>query len=146
VVMKSSIFWRYNAVQSVESSSYSETFGWLSMDYTAFQKIERFISVVVKVKLSLCLTNFTLRHEDVWGTGYIDLHLLDLSNSWRSVVSFTTRPLYPRYLLNRWLGEPQSRSGRCGENSSPYRDSNSDLSVIQPVASRYTGSLFCCRC
>jgi hypothetical protein len=27
VVMKSSIFWRYNAVQSVESSSYSETFG-----------------------------------------------------------------------------------------------------------------------
>jgi len=34
-----------------------------------------------------------------------------------SAVSFTTRPLYPRenkprYQLNRWLGGPQSRSGR----------------------------------
>jgi hypothetical protein len=25
-----------------------------------------------------------------------------------------------------------------GKNSLPYRDSNSDLSVVQPVASRYT--------
>jgi hypothetical protein len=35
---------------------------------------------------------------------------------------------------------PQSRSGRLGvrENSSPYLDSNSDPSVVQPVASRYT--------
>jgi hypothetical protein len=42
------------------------------------------------------------------------------------VVSFTARPLYPhrnspRYLLNRMLGGPQSRSGRGGEekNSQP---------------------------
>jgi hypothetical protein len=45
------------------------------------------------------------------------------------------RPLYPRgksprYPLDR-LGEPQNRSGRREE------DSNSDLSVVQPVASRY---------
>jgi hypothetical protein len=44
----------------------------------------------------------------------------------------------PRYPLDRRLGGPQSRSGRRGENSCPYRDSNSDPSVVQPVASRYT--------
>jgi hypothetical protein len=40
--------------------------------------------------------------------------------------------------LARRLSGPQSRSGRRGENSWPYRDSNSDLSVVQPIASRYT--------
>jgi hypothetical protein len=44
----------------------------------------------------------------------------------------------PGYPLDRRLGGPQNRSGRRGENSWPYRDSNSDLSVVQPVASRYT--------
>jgi hypothetical protein len=43
----------------------------------------------------------------------------------------------PRYPLDRTLGGPQSRSGRR-KNSWPYRDSNSDSLVIQPVASRYT--------
>jgi hypothetical protein len=50
----------------------------------------------------------------------IDPHFLDLDTSWRSVVSFTPRPLYPRgksprYPLDRRLGGPQSRSGRRGE-------------------------------
>jgi hypothetical protein len=53
------------------------------------------------------------------------------------------RPLYlrrksPHYSLDRKLGGPQSRSWRRGGNSWPYRDSNSDPSVVQPVASRYT--------
>jgi hypothetical protein len=34
--------------------------------------------------------------------------------------------------------DSRARSGRRGENSLPYRDSNSDPSVVQPVASRYT--------
>jgi hypothetical protein len=38
------------------------------------------------------------------------------------VVGFTAKPLYPRYPLDRKLGGPQSRSGRCGEEQ--YRDSN----------------------
>jgi hypothetical protein len=37
----------------------------------------------------------------------------------------------PRYPFYRRLGGPQSRSG-------PYRDSNSDPAVVQPVASHYT--------
>jgi hypothetical protein len=46
--------------------------------------------------------------------------ILDLGTIWRRVVSFTSRPLYPRgknlwYPLNRRLGEPQSRYGRCEE-------------------------------
>jgi hypothetical protein len=61
-----------------------------------------------------------LRHEGVWRSGCIDPHFLDLGTSWRWVVSFRPRPLYPRgnsprYALDRRLGAPQSRSGRCGE-------------------------------
>jgi hypothetical protein len=71
---------------------------------------------MVKVKLCLCLTNEALRHEGVWGSGCIDPHFLDLGTSWRRMVSFTPRPLYPRgksprYPLDRRLGGPQSRSG-----------------------------------
>jgi hypothetical protein len=73
-----------------------------------------------KVELSLCLTNLTLRHEDVWGSGCIDPGFLDLGTIWRSVVSFTPRPLYPcgkspRYPLDRRLGGPQNWSELCGE-------------------------------
>jgi hypothetical protein len=46
--------------------------------------------------------------------------ILDLGTCWRWAVSFTPRPLYPRecrrrYPLDRRLGGPQSRFGRCGE-------------------------------
>jgi hypothetical protein len=41
------------------------------------------------------LTNYALRHEDVWRSGCIDTHFLDLGTSWRFVVSFTPLPLYP---------------------------------------------------
>jgi hypothetical protein len=39
-----------------------------------------------------------------------------------------------------WTPKPVWTTWRR-ENSGPYRDSNSDTSVVQPVASRYTGSL-----
>jgi hypothetical protein len=73
-----------------------------------------------KEKFSLCLTNQALRHEGVWGSGFIDPHSLDLGTSWWRVVSFTPLTLYPwgnspRYALYRRLGGPQSRSGRCGK-------------------------------
>jgi hypothetical protein len=59
------------------------------------------------------ITNSALRHEDIWGSGCIDPHFLDLGTSWRWVVSFTPWPLYPqgkrpRYPLDRRLGEPQN--------------------------------------
>jgi hypothetical protein len=44
-------------------------------------------------------------------------------------------PLYP---LDRSLGGPRSTYGRSGENSWPYRDSNYNSSVVQPVTGRYT--------
>jgi hypothetical protein len=61
------------------------------------------------------------------------------------VVSFTARPLYSRvkshrYPLDRRLGGPQSQSGRLGEEKilDPSGTRNSDPSVVQSVASRYT--------
>jgi hypothetical protein len=79
-----------------------------------------FVCIIKKVKLFLCITNYALRHEDVWGSGYTDPFILELGTSWRRAVSFTPLPLYslgksPRYPLDRRLGGPQSRSGRCGE-------------------------------
>jgi hypothetical protein len=73
-----------------------------------------------KVKLSLCLTNYALRHEGVLGSVCIYPHCLDLGTSWRWVVRFTPLPLStrgksPRYPLDRRQGGPQSRSGRRGE-------------------------------
>jgi hypothetical protein len=43
--------------------------------------------------------------------------ILDIGTRYMQVVSYTSRPLYPRekdprYPLDRWLGGPQSRSGR----------------------------------
>jgi hypothetical protein len=34
---------------------------------------------ILKVKLSLCLTNYALDHEGIWGSGCIDPRLFDLS-------------------------------------------------------------------
>jgi hypothetical protein len=99
----------------------------------------------VNVKLSLCLTNQALRLEGVWGSGCVDPHFFDLGTSWRRVVRFMPRPLYPRgknplYPLDRKLGGPQNLSGRRGGEKilDPSQDSNFDSSVIQPVASGYT--------
>jgi hypothetical protein len=50
-----------------------------------------------------------------YGSGCINPHFLDLGTNWRRVVSFTPRPLYPRYPLHRRLGGPQSQSGPFGE-------------------------------
>jgi hypothetical protein len=46
-----------------------------------------------KAKLFLCLTNWALRHKDVWGSGYIDKCFLD--TCWKWVVSFTPRRFTP---------------------------------------------------
>jgi hypothetical protein len=81
----------------------------------------------------------------VWGSGCIDPRFLDLGTSWRLMVSFKPRPLYPRgkshrYPLDRRLGGPQSRSERHEEVNilALIGDSKSDPLVAQPVASRYT--------
>jgi hypothetical protein len=46
-----------------------------------------------EVKLSLCLTDQALRHEDIMGNGCIDPYFCGLGTSWRLVVSFTSLPL-----------------------------------------------------
>jgi hypothetical protein len=93
---------------------------------------------IFKVKIS-CPCAYLIKHC-VWGSGCIDPSILDLGTSWRWVVSFTARGKSSRYPLERRLCEPQNRPGRREEenNSWPYRDSNSDPSVVQPIASRYT--------
>jgi hypothetical protein len=69
------------------------------------------------------------------GGGYSSI-FLDLGTRWRWVVSITPLPLYPRgkrlrYPLNRRLGEPQSRFGRCEQ------EKNLALPGIEPRPSLY---------
>jgi hypothetical protein len=68
------------------------------------------------------------RHKDMWGNRGIAPLMLILGTRWRWVVNFTPYPLCSRgkYPRNRWMGEPQSRSGRLGKRkvSCPCRDSN----------------------
>jgi hypothetical protein len=71
-----------------------------------------------KVKLPLCLTNYTQHHEGAWGSWSIDPYFLYLGTSWRSASRtgrFISRERPPRYPQNRRLGGPQSRSGGRGK-------------------------------
>jgi hypothetical protein len=68
--------------------------------------------------------------------------ILDIGTSWRSVVSFTPRPLYtwgnsPQYQLDRRLGGSQNRSGQHGEekNLTHTGTRTLDTSAVQPIAS-----------
>jgi hypothetical protein len=70
--------------------------------------------------------------------------ILDLGTSWRWVVSFTPRPLFPRgnrsrYVFDKSLSGRQSWYGRRGEEKIcyPCKESNLDSSTVQPVALRY---------
>jgi hypothetical protein len=79
--------------------------------------------------------------EVYWGNGSIYPPFLDLGIRWRSVVSFTPRPLYPQrkspwYLLDRRLGRPQSRSGLGGEEKNSQPLPGLERPIIQPVAQR----------
>jgi hypothetical protein len=78
------------------------------------------------------------------GDGCIDPRFLDLGTSWRCVVTFTLRPLYPRRKSPRihWIGgcvDPRAGMDDV-ENRKflPLPGLNSDPSTVQPVASRYT--------
>jgi hypothetical protein len=80
------------------------------------------------------------------GGGCIDPRFLNFGTSWRWVVSFTLRPLYPRgssprYPLDRWPGRFQSRPGRYGKVE--ILDSSSGPLVVLPVASCYRRTLKC---
>jgi hypothetical protein len=113
---------------------------WTIFQYcTEIQVSNDLLTLGNTVKLSLCLT--VLRHEGVRGSGYIDPHLPNLGTRWRWVVSFTPRVLYPRGWSPRYpLGGPWNPSGRRGEEKilDPTGTLNSDTSVAQLVASRYT--------
>jgi hypothetical protein len=73
-----------------------------------------------QLKLSLCLFKHYPMKTYRLSRGIVP-RILKLGARWRWVVSFTPRPLYPRYQLDRRLGWPERRSGRGdeGKNTQP---------------------------
>jgi hypothetical protein len=82
-----------------------------------------------KANLSLCL--ISKRHDDVWGSEDIVppflISALD-GGEWSAsrLARFTSGERSPWYALDKRLGGPHSRSGRCGE------DINLPLPGIEP--------------
>jgi hypothetical protein len=74
------------------------------------------------------------RHLEEWKRSST---ILDLGTRRRLVTSFTSRPLYPRNLLDMRLGEPHSRSGRWRQKKNLVPP-GIWTSAVQPVAHRYT--------
>jgi hypothetical protein len=73
----------------------------------------------------------------------MDSYFPDLGTIWRSLLSLIPRPLYSQgnichYLLDSRLSGPRSQSGRGKENILDSQVSNSDPSVVEPAAIRYT--------
>jgi hypothetical protein len=83
----------------------------------------------------MCLT----KQEAVWGTDvqihvYLTTALVGGGRSTSHTGCFTPKESDPAInCIRGWVGPKAS-----GENSSPYQNSNSDPSVLQPVASRCT--------
>jgi hypothetical protein len=95
------------------------------------------------VKRYSCPFAYLIKHyamKTYGGSGCIDLHFLDLVTSWRWMISFAPRPLYPRergpcaHCVGGWV---DPRIGlddveRRGGKSYSYPDSKSYYSAVQP--------------
>jgi hypothetical protein len=81
-----------------------------------------------------------------WGSEATALHILDLRNRWRGVVSFTLWRFYsqgksPWYPLDRRLGGPQNRFRGGGEEKNSQPLPKIEPPIIDPAAQRYTAEL-----
>jgi hypothetical protein len=100
------------------------------------------------VKLSLCLINSALCHEDIWGGGGIAPPFLTSAldgGEWSDSRTghFTHKKKSPWYPLGRRMGRPQSRSRFCGEvKTYSCRESNPGRPARSPSLYRlsYTKS------
>jgi hypothetical protein len=95
-----------------------------------------------KVKVSLCF-NWAPSHEGVLGElRYSSTFLTSAlgEDEWSASPPshYTHQGKSPCYSLDRWLGGPQSRSGRGGEENNSQPLPGLELPIIQPVAQRYT--------
>jgi hypothetical protein len=89
------------------------------------------------MKLSLCLINYPLCHEDVWGSGRSST-ILNVGNKCGRVVSITSRPLYPRgkslrYPLRGGSVGPRAGLDAVGRRKIPL--ARLELNSVRPTLS-----------
>jgi hypothetical protein len=78
--------------------------------------MQKCLPSLIKVNLPLCLTNYALLHEGLWGSGCIDPHFLHLGTTWRWVIIFMPLPLYPRTKSPRY---PLDRRDATSSTTNP---------------------------
>jgi hypothetical protein len=81
-----------------------------------------------------------------WGSGVIAPLILGFVTRWKLVVSFTPGRFSPQgkspwYQLDKGLCDPQSQSGRGGEEQNSHLLPGLEPPIIQFVAQRYTTQL-----
>jgi len=64
--------------------------------------------------------NYLPHYEDMWGSGGIATHILNLSTRWSWVDSFMPWLFCPWYPLYRGLGGPQSQYGCSGKEKNSH--------------------------
>jgi hypothetical protein len=106
---------------------------------------------VTRGNLCLCLTKHQAM-KTYWERGVTAPRILKLDTRWRWAVSFTPQQLYvreknTRCLLDRRLGERQSRSGRSGEEKNFHLLPAPNLNAVSPTSYIYLSPhflIFCC--
>jgi hypothetical protein len=74
-----------------------------------------------------------------WGSGGVTTRILNFGTTWRWVVSFTPRPLCPRYQSDRRLDGPHSWCGVSGEERKSRHCPCRELNPGRPARSLVIG-------
>jgi hypothetical protein len=93
----------------------------------------------IEVSVHCCHSKHTVPSSRPLLLDLVEPRFLDLSTSWRWVVSFTPRPLYPRYPLDKRFVDPRASLYDMEKWKFDLTGTRTPTPpVVQPIASRYT--------
>jgi hypothetical protein len=119
-----------NLMERVSIKFSIQSYYWFwSIKFKRIPSLHKILHTKKNVKLSLCLINLALCHEDMWGSGGIAPPFLISALhggewSYSRIDNFTHRKKSPRYPLGRRTGRSHHRSRCCEVKPYSCRESN----------------------